>query len=302
VGSSVAVSSGTAAIHLSLLALAIGKGDEVIIPSYVCTALLNAVRYVCATPVLADINPATFNMDVADARKKITPRTKAVILPHMFGLPADIDEFLSLKIPIIEDCAMSLGGGYKDALTGSFGTLSVFSFYATKMIATGEGGMVLSRRSDLIDRIRDLRDYDEKPDDIIRYNYKMTDLQAALGVSQLKKLPAFIHRRRQIAGLYNICAKALGVASPSDLEERDYIYYRYVILVDQPDEFIAGMKKCGIDCRKPVFRPLHRYLGLTGFPSTDKVWERAVSIPLYPSLTDDEAFNITEHMKSLLQG
>jgi perosamine synthetase len=158
----VAVSSGTAALHLSLLALKIGKGDEVILPSYVCTAPFNAVHLVSATPVIADIDRKTFNVDVPDLKKRITPRTKAIIVPHMFGLPADLDEILSLGIPVIEDCALSVGSRYKGQRTGSFGTLSIFSFYTTKMIATGEGGMVLCSREDIIDAVRDLRDYDEK--------------------------------------------------------------------------------------------------------------------------------------------
>lgn len=187
----VALNSGTAALHLSLVALGVGKGDEVVLPSYVCTALLNAVHYVCATPIIADIDPRTFNMDAQDARNKITKRTKAIILPHMFGLPADVDAFLSLGVPVIEDCALSIGSRFNGRMAGSFGVLSVFSFYATKMLATGEGGMVVSERGDLLDRIRDLRDYDETPEYAIRYNYKMTDMQAALGIRQLEKLPVF---------------------------------------------------------------------------------------------------------------
>ena len=135
-----AVSSGTAALHLALLALEIGEGDEVVIPSFVCPALLNAIRYVRATPVLADINREAFNIDVRDLERRLTGKTRAIIVPHMFGLPADIDDITALGIPVIEDCAQSLGSRYRGAPTGSFGVLSVFSFYATKVICTGEGG------------------------------------------------------------------------------------------------------------------------------------------------------------------
>ncbi|MDP3286082.1 MAG: DegT/DnrJ/EryC1/StrS aminotransferase family protein, partial [Desulfobacterales bacterium] len=175
----VAVSSGTAALHLALLALEIGEDDEVVIPSFVCPALLNAIRYVRAVPVLADINPETFNMDVRDLRKRLTGKTKAIIVPHIFGLPADIREIVSLGVPVIEDCAQSLGSRYEGSPAGSFGALSVFSFYATKVICTGEGGMIASGDSQLLGKIRDLRDYDEKDDGRLRYNYKLTDLQAA---------------------------------------------------------------------------------------------------------------------------
>ncbi len=299
----VALSSGTAALHLSLLALNIGPGDEVILPSYVCTALLNAVHYVSATPVIADVNPETFNIDPVDLRKRVTARTRAIILPHLFGLPADLDAILSLGIPVIEDCAMSLGSRYHGRATGGFGTLSVFSFYATKVISTGEGGMVLSDREDLLQTIRDLRDYDEKETYTVRFNYKMTDLQAALGVSQLKRVPSFIARRKEIAGFYNKEIEAAGFSGPrvpADPGGCEHIYYRYVLLTDHLPIFLEEMRVRGIDCRRPVFKPLHRYLGLEGYPATESAWERAVSIPLYPSLGDDDVRFIANTVKAFL--
>lgn len=296
----VAVSSGTAALHLSLIALGAGKGDEVIIPSYVCSALLNAVLYVGAVPIVADIDGFTFNISVDDLKKKITKRTKTIIVPHMFGLPADIDEILLLGIPVIEDCAQSIGSIYKSGYTGGFGVLSMFSFYATKMFSTGEGGMVLSNDDALIRTVRDMRDYDEKEDYSVRYNYKMTDFQAALGISQLKKLPLFIERRRQIAGLYNEALEEMTFPIPAVTEGREHIYYRYVVLDRNHSEFMEAMQKKGIDCRRPVFKPLHKYLGLSGFPVTDEIIQQAVSIPIYPSLSDDEVRKIIDAMKNLL--
>jgi perosamine synthetase len=149
-----AVSSGTAALHLALLALQVGEGDEVAIPSFVCPALLNAIRYVRAVPVLADIDPETFNIGVVDLKRRLTRKTKAIICPHMFGLPADIREIVALGVPVIEDCAQSLGSRYGEAPAGSFGALSVFSFYATKVICTGEGGMVTANDRRLSERLR----------------------------------------------------------------------------------------------------------------------------------------------------
>ena len=298
----VAVSSGTAALHLSLLALKIGKGDEVILPSYVCTAPLNAVHLVSATPVIADIDRNTFNIDVFDLKKRITRRTRAIIVPHMFGLPAELDEILSFEIPVIEDCALSVGSRYKGRRTGSLGTLSIFSFYATKMIATGEGGMVLSDREDLIDAVRDLRDYDEKNKYAIRFNYKMTDFQAALGISQLKKLSSFVERRKEIAAIYSRELGALGLQAPFVPEGREHIYYRYIICVNSLLKFIEGMNQRGVECRRPVFKPLHRYLGLSGYAATDDVWDRAVSMPLYPSLREMELQDIIESMRAMLRG
>ena len=288
----VAVSSGTAALHLSLLALGVSEGDEVIIPSYVCCALLNAIMYVNAVPVIADIDRSTFNIDVDDLRKRITKRTKAIIVPHMFGLPAEINEIVSLGIPVIEDCAQSIGAKYQGRYTGSFGVCSIFSFYATKMLATGEGGMILSDDDRLVVAARDLRDYDEKDGYLVRYNYKMTDMQAALGISQLKKLPSFIERRREIAALYDRSLRDISFPVPAVPEGREHIYYRYVLSLDDSSGFMKEMLKLGIECRRPVFKTLHEYLGLSGYPAAQEAMNSAVSIPLYPSLKDEEARKI----------
>lgn len=296
----VAVSSGTAALHLSLIALGVGKGDEVIIPGYVCPALLNAISYVNAVPIIADVDKFTLNIDVDNLKGRITGRTKAIIVPHMFGLPADIDEIMSLGIPVIEDCAQSAGSRYKGGHTGSFGLLSVFSFYATKMLSTGEGGMVLSNDDGLIRTVSDLRDYDEKESYSVRYNYKMTDIQAALGISQLRKLTSFIKRRKEIAGLYDEVLQEMTFPIPAVPEGREHIYYRYVLLLDNAFGFIENMKKRGIECRRPVYKPLHEYLGLSEFPVTDEIFQQAVSIPIYPSLSDSEVKRIIDTMKNLL--
>ena len=301
VKSGVALSSGTAALHLSLIAIGTGEGDEVIIPSYVCSALLNAVLYVNAVPVIADIDRTTFNIDVDDLKKRITKRTKTIIVPHMFGLAADIDEILSLGIPVIEDCAQSLGAKYQGRYTGSFGVCSIFSFYATKMLSTGEGGMVLSDDDRLAGIARDLRDYDEKNGYSVRYNYKMTDMQAALGISQLKKLPSFIERRKEVAGLYNGSLRDISFPVAAIPEGREHIYYRYVLSLDDSSGFMKEMLKLGIGCRRPVFKPLHEYLGLSGYPATQEAMRRAVSIPIYPSLEDEEARRIAGGMVDRLK-
>ena len=297
----VAVSSGSAALHLSLISLGVGKGDEVVVPSFICTAPLNAILYVGAIPVIAEVDRLTFNIDVKNLKKRLTKKTKAIILPHIFGLPADMDKIASLGIPLIEDCAHSLGGRYKDTYTGSFGALSIFSFYATKVITTGEGGMVLSQNERLIETIRDLRNYDEKENYTMRYNYKITDIQAALGINQLKKLSLFIKKRGNIADIYNRIFQAFNLDIPTVPVNREHIYYRYVVLVDNPQGFIDSMTKRGIACMRPVYKPLHRYLGLRGYATTDWIWERAVSIPIYPSLTDEEVSKIIESVKLSLR-
>lgn len=301
VAGAVAVSSGTAALHLALLALEIGEDDEVVIPSFVCPALLNAIRYVRAVPVLADINPETFNMDVRDLRKRLTVKTKAVIVPHIFGLPADIREIVSLGVPVIEDCAQSLGSRYEGSPTGSFGALAVFSFYATKVICTGEGGMIASDDSQLLGKIRDLRDYDEKNDGRLRYNYKLTDLQAAMGLAQLRKLPALIGRRRAIAGRYHEFFREHLLSMPVCPSDREHIYYRYIIRTERLLKLLDAGRDDGIAYRRPVFKPLHHYLGMTGYPKTDEAFSKSVSIPVYPSLSDTEVNTILDHLQSILK-
>ena len=168
-----ATSSGTAALHLALLALDIKQGDQVIIPSFVCSAVLNAVNYTGATPIIVDIDPLTFNMSAEAVKSAITGETRAIVVPHMFGCSAEIDRLLEMGIPVIEDCAQAIGADFKGGKAGSFGLLSVFSFYATKVVSCGEGGMVLSDSDDLISKIKNLRDYDSRDDYTLRYNYKI---------------------------------------------------------------------------------------------------------------------------------
>jgi len=285
----VVTSSGSAALHLALLALGVGKGDEVIIPAYVCSVLLNAVNYTGAKPVLADVSLSDFNILTQEVRKKITRRTKAIIVPHMFGTPADVDEISKLGIPIIEDCAQSIGAKLKGQRVGSFGTLSILSLYATKMFTSGEGGAVLSGNKKLLTKIRDLREYDNKKKYLIRYNYKMTDMQAVLGLNQLKKLPKFIQRRREIADIYNSHFSELDIQLPFVSQDRKVVFYRYVIRVRRNiEQMLMALKRKSIMCKRPVYMPLHRYLGMDNFPNASHVWNSAISIPLYPSLSEKD--------------
>ena len=180
----VLTSSGTSALHLGLIALGTGENDEVILPSYVCTAPLNAVYMSGGIPILCDIELESFNICLEDLKGRITDKTKAIIVPHMFGSPADIEKISEMGIKIIEDCAHSAGAFLGSKKIGGLGELSMISFYANKIIAAGEGGAVLSNNEDLLKEVKDLRDYDEKERYKVRYNYKMTDIQAAMGVEQ----------------------------------------------------------------------------------------------------------------------
>ncbi len=298
----VALSSGTAALHLSLLCLGIKEGDEVIIPSYTCSALLNSVMATGAVPRFADIERETYNIDpyiVEDyLRKRRKSRVRAIIVVHSFGQPADIDAFLYISdkynIPVIEDSAQALGAAYKGRMVGSYGLVSILSFYATKVITTGEGGMIISDSSDIIKKAKDLREYDEKESFKLRYNYKMTDMAAALGLSQLRRLPVFIERRRGIAKTYNAVLKRTG----SQLKGNgDGIYFRYILETDYLSRLIKLMEKDGISCRRPVFKPLHYYTGEKEYHNTQLAWERSISIPIYPGLTGKEIGRISDSLK-----
>ena len=291
----VATSSGTAALHLALLAFNVGEGDEVLLPTYACSALLHAVRAVRAVPRFVDSDPLTFNMDPDAARKACSPRVKALIAVHSFGLPADLDALKGLGLPLIEASAQALGALYRGRPVGSVGDAAVFSFYATKLITTGEGGMLLSNDERILAVARDLRECDQKGDDRTRFNYKMTDLQASLGLAQLKQLPRFLERRHAIASWYQERLQALPLDLPLAPPDRVPVYYRYVVKGLLPaDAYLARLQALGVEARRPVFQPLHRYLGLERFPGAEEAWEKAISLPLYPSLSDGEIARIVE--------
>jgi dTDP-4-amino-4,6-dideoxygalactose transaminase len=284
----VAVNSGTAALHLALLGLGIGPGDEVILPSYVCVAPLHAVEYVGAAPRLADIRPDTYNLDPADVRRRCTRRTRAIVVPHLFGLPADLDELLRLGVPIIEDCAQAFGARYGGRPVGAFGEVSTLSFYATKLFTTGEGGMVLSRDRRLLARIRDLRDYDERRRHTMRFNYKLTDMQAALGGSQLRRFPVMLLRRAAVAARFRRGLAVLPVGLPLPDDRRTHVYHRYVVACPAAASAAGRLARFGVTARRPVFRPIHRTLGLEGFPGAEQAYRHALSVPIYPALTARE--------------
>ena len=270
-----------------------------IFPSYVCSALLNAVRYVKATPVLAEADPRTHNIDPVDVKKRLSSTTKAIVVPHLFGLPADLAELTSFGIPVIEDCAQAVGARYNGRKVGAFGHAAILSFYATKVMTTGEGGMVVSNNRDLLDRIRDLREYDQKKSSAVRYNYKMTDMQAAMGLCQLEQLPNFIRRRKKIAQEYYSAFEKLPVELP--LRDEGHIYYRYIIgLKEDVKPKIDALEGKGIMCAMPVYMPIHRYLKQGGYPVTEKIWKGSLSIPIYPSLKDEEISRVTHEVSNLL--
>jgi dTDP-4-amino-4,6-dideoxygalactose transaminase len=258
------------------------------------------VQYVGARPILAEIDPLTYNIDPDDVQKRITTRTKAIIVPHMFGLAANLDKFLNLGVPIIEDCAQAVGGTYHKKPLGSIGDAAIFSFYATKMMATGEGGMVTSNSAEIIERVRDLKTYDEKEADKIRYNYKMTDIQAAIAEVQLGRLDDFVVQRKSIAKQYSKSLKSLNIKIPET--NSGHIHYRFVVgLETECDPLIQGLRRKGVGCARPVFLPIHRHLKMDGYPVTDAVWKSALSLPIYPSLHPKEVEQIIKNFIHILK-
>lgn len=281
----VAVSSGTAALHMALVGLGIGPGDEVLLPSYVCVAPLHAIQYVGATPRLADVDPVSYNLDPADVRRRLSRRTRAIILPHLFGLPAELDAILAIGLPVIEDCAQAFGARYAGRSVGSLGAVSILSFYATKLLTTGEGGMLLSPDRRLLARVRDRRDYDERRRHTLRFNYKLTDLQAALGRSQLRRFPSMLARRAAIANRYQRRWASLPVGLPAAPAGRTHVYHRFVVSVPRAASVAERLRPLGVTARLPVFQPIHMALGMRGFPGTAQAFRQALSLPLYPALT-----------------
>lgn len=296
----VACSSGTSAIHLALLGLDIGIKDEVILPSYVCPSPYLACVHVGAIPRIVDIDPLDFNISTESVNEQTTSKSKAIIVPHMFGSPAEIGELSEHGIPIVEDCAQSIGAEYEDRKVGSFGEVSVFSFYATKMITTGEGGMLLTDNLDIYQRAQELRDYDKKPLVPPKYNYKMTDMEATLGISQLAQLETFIDQRRELASMYNEGLSMCELELPRTFTHKKSVFYRYVIKIAELEKHRNSLMKRGITCEKPVFLPLHRSISSCKCPHSDEVYARALSLPLYPSLSKEEANYVIHNLCEVL--
>jgi dTDP-4-amino-4,6-dideoxygalactose transaminase len=305
----VAVSSGTVGLELALRALGVGHGDNVILPSYVCSAPWLAIQRVGAQARLVDIDPDTYNVDPHKVRKARTSRTRAIIVPHLFGLPADLTALQALNVPLIEDCAQTLGAIEQGRAVGTVGVLAVCSFYATKLLCTGEGGMVLSNDPVLLERLRSYREYDQAPSlNAQAYNYKMTELQAAIGLEQLNRLAAFLERRASLAAAYREMLPAQIFAPPTVPAGRTHVYYRFVVRLpkgiqtaDDLPSFLSRIEHRGVQCRKPVFRPLHRYLDLHEFPASDDADRMAVSLPIHPSMTEEEVARVVHILTEELQ-
>lgn len=263
----VAVSNGTVAIHLALLALEIGPGDEVIVPDLTFAATINTVLHAGATPVIVDVNEESWCIDPVAIEKAITSRTKAIIPVHVYGQPCDMDAIMAIakkyKLKVIEDCAEAHGAKYKGKTVGSFGDIACYSFFANKIITTGEGGMCVTNDAHLNDRMRVLRDHGMNKTkrywhDEVGYNYRMTNLQAAIGVAQLERVESIIADRKAVEERYrNALADFPFIRWQKNIEGQSRVVWLVCLeLLDKDrDKLFEALAKQGVDVR-PFFYPL----------------------------------------------
>ena len=302
----VAVNSGTAAIHLALLSLGIKKSDEVILSAFTVSDPLNAINYTGAKTVLVDVGKGSLDMNIDEIKRKITKKTKAIIVPHMLGSFAKIEELESLGIPVINDCAQSIGGIYKGKPIGSYGDLAIFSFYATKLITTGQGGMVLTNNKKRAKFMRDIIDYNGRRNYKIRFNYPMTDILAAIGNVQLKKLNDFIKRRRGIAKRYKSAIINKEISTFPNLDENYSNFYRFILKFNSQKKRTDAKKiflKNKITAIVPIkeYELLYNCLGENkkDYPNSLEMANTCLSIPIYPALKESEIKRIVEVLNSL---
>ena len=315
----VAVTNGTAALHASMAALHIGPNDEVIVPALAFVACANCVVFQGGRPVFADVDPSTLLLDPAQVEGKITSRTKAIVAVDYTGLPCDYDALRSIadhaRIAVVADACHALGGAYKERLVGSLGDLNVFSMHPVKHITTGEGGMITTGNPAFAQHLRVFRNHGIASDhrkrelagswyyemEELGYNYRLTDIQCALGLSQLKKLTQWIARRRQIAGMYAIAFGSLQeIELPALPPERDHAWHLYVIRlqlqrlrVSRAEVFRAlRAENIGVNLHYiPVpWHPFYQRLGYAKgqWPVAEAAYERIISLPIWPGMTDGD--------------
>ena len=304
-----AVSNGTAALHLALLSVGVESGDEVIVPSFTFVASSNCALYVGARPVFVDIDPRTFNIDPQKIEKVISPKTKAIVVVHYAGQPADLDPILKIAekhgLHVIEDAAEAHGAVYRSRMAGSIGHVGCFSFYPNKSMTTGEGGMVVTNSRPIAERIQLLRNHgqDSRYHHItIGYNYRMTDVQAALGLTQLGKLDLNLRKKQEAAKYYDQLLSSEGdIQTPFVSPEATHTYMFYTVKF--PNESLRNrvmqhLSVKGIETRI-AFPPVHLqpfYRSLFGYkegylPVTEECAKRVLSLPIYPHIRrEDQKF------------
>jgi perosamine synthetase len=303
VAQAVGVASGLAALRLALKGLGVQRGDEVIVPAYACVALANAILALGATPVAADVTPGDWNLDPRSAAAVRTSRSRAVIAVNTFGAPADVAGCRALGVPVIEDCAHGFGLAVAGGVLGGRADVAVSSFHATKLLGAGEGGAILTDRAELAAFVRDWRDYGDEPPDGTRLNDKLSDIHAAVALSQLDRLDAMIAARADRARRYHArlaeAARRSGTwALPAPSPDR--VWYRYTIeLADRPAvPVIEELRRRGIGTACPVTD--WRQAGGPACPVADRAYARLLSLPLYPTLSEDEQERVCAALEAVL--
>lgn len=298
----IATCNGTVSLHLALAALGIGPGDEVIVPTLTYVASVNAITYTGATPVFMDSHPEYWNLDPALIKERITPRTKAIMVVHLYGHACDMDPIMEIAarhgLHVIEDAAEAHGATYKGRKVGTFGITGSFSFFGNKIITTGEGGMLVTDDEAFAEKCRHFRGQGVSPTrtywhDVVGFNYRMTNLAAAIGVAQLEGIEDVIAVKRRIADRYRAgLADVPGVIFQPEMEWATNVYWMVSILVDpvHRDPLMAFMRERGVDSR-PFFYPAHTlpmYLTDERFPVAERLGASGINLPSSPTLTDDE--------------
>ena len=293
----VATNSGTSALHTALAALGVGEDDEVITTSFTFIATATSILMQRASPVFCDIDPQTYNIDPDLVQEAITKRTKAIIAVHLYGLPCDMKPIMDIAqdngLKVVEDACQAHGAEYRGKKAGSFGDAGIFSFYPTKNMTTGEGGMVTTSDSQVAEKARMVRNHGQSQryvHEIMGYNYRMTNIAAAIGLSQLKMLDQFNAKRRENAGYYD---KSLFVKTPFVPEGMKHVYHQYTIEVEEREEFLKHLEKHGVGYGVhypiPVHKqPLFRDYNEITLPNTEASSQRVVSLPVHPGLTKEE--------------
>ena len=316
---SLSVSSGTTALHLSLVALGIGDGDEVIIPNVTFAACANAVILAGAKPVLCEINPFSWCIDINEADKLITKKTKAIMAVHLYGQVCDIEPLFNLcktkNIFLIEDCAEAIGSSIDQKRVGTFGDVATFSFFGNKTISTGEGGMILFKKKDILNKARILRDHGMNPNkrywhDEIGFNYRLTNMQAALGVAQLERFDTILQRKLEISNLYKKNLKGENNISMLPYEYHNVVHSNWlftIILKDniKRDFLIEELNNLGIETR-PVFYclsimpPYIHCKTSESLLNSLKISNNGISLPTSLSLKKEDIVYVCDSLKSLL--
>lgn len=303
------VSNGTVAIHLALIALGIGPGDEVIVPSLTYIASVNAITYTGATPVFVDSLVDTWQIDPEDVRRKITPNTRAVMAVHLYGQACDMDPLMAIckehNIFLIEDCAEAIGSKYKGKYVGTFGDISTFSFFGNKTITTGEGGMVVTNDPTLFDRSvhfkgQGLAKYRQYWHDVVGYNYRMTNICAAIGLAQLEQVETFIGQKRQVAAWYKKYLTNPDISFHAEAKDTFHTYWMCSILVKDSSKRELLRDKLadkGVETR-PLFYPAHTMPMYSHkyqkHPVAEYLGWRGINLPSFPTLKEDQVKMISE--------